>query len=155
MLVRQFLGAQRPHDEQASVWNKAQQIVHPCQGLSVAPLQVVEQKQERSMGAKESTCQSFKQALTLPVLFKWTRRRQVRSFHQQVGQEACHFGEPDRIEGSQCWTKCLCPKPVHDWCVGQFSLNGVAACDSGCVALPCDLAEQFLSQMCLANAYLS
>src|SRR5258706_8415525 len=100
MLVRQLLGAQRAHDEQASLRIEAQQIVYPCQGLPVAPLQVVEQQQERAVGAQQSTRQGFKQALTpscLPVLLQWTWRRQARPFLQQIRQEPCHFAEPDRI----------------------------------------------------------
>ena len=49
------------------------------------------------MSAQKSTDQGFKQALTLPVLLQWTWRRQAWSFQQQVRQEPCNFGEPDRI----------------------------------------------------------
>ena len=45
MRVGQFFSTQSTHDEQASSRIEAQQVVQPCEGLLVTPLQIVQEQQ--------------------------------------------------------------------------------------------------------------
>src|SRR5579864_6121578 len=96
-----FLRAQRCDKQQWSVLPKMQQEVQPFQRLPVAPLDIVEQQEERFMPANHSARECLEHMLALPVLRQRVWTAQLRSLFQQVGQQPCDFSEPDLAERSE------------------------------------------------------
>src|SRR6266566_274089 len=91
----------RPNEEQVCPWLKTQQVMHPFQGLVIAPLQVVKQEQQwLTVGAaacpcpQHCACQGHKKVLALPTLRHGSGVRQIWPLREQIGHEPRYLSEP-------------------------------------------------------------
>jgi hypothetical protein len=78
MLRRHFFSPNSADDQQTRVWVEAQQKVQPFERLLVAPLQVVDQQQQRLRRGEHSACERLEESLALAVLGHRFIRRQIR-----------------------------------------------------------------------------
>jgi len=102
VLGRHLLAALGGEEQQARVHAVIDQIEQPVERLGVAPLQVVEQQDERLRVRRHCAQQGVVEMLALPAFGQRLRGGQRRVRSQQFGQQARQFGAPDRRDLGQC-----------------------------------------------------
>ncbi len=134
---------------------ETQQVVQPLQCVAVAPLQIVDQEQQRSPALEHRPGQCLEQPLALVSLAHRPRPRQTGSLGQQLGQQTCHLGQPHRFERGQPLAQRGAAQPGDDRRIGQSPLSRVATGGSGNVALAVGPGHQLFGQARLADARLA
>ncbi len=86
MLCAYLLGAGGADDEQPRPRIEAQEVVQPLQRFLVAPLQIVDQQQQRLACLQNCTGQALEESLAWPILGQRLRVGQVWALGQQLWQ---------------------------------------------------------------------
>src|SRR6185437_269094 len=77
MLGANFLRARCAYQQEGRVGCEAQEKVQPLQRFFVAPLQVVDEQQQRAGSRTYGACERLKESLALPIFTDWQGRRQI------------------------------------------------------------------------------
>ena len=123
MVDAYFMLPQRGYDQKGRVGIEMKQIEQPIQGLTISPVQIVEEQQECSwtlaFGPKHGVRQRLEKARALPGLGQRARARQPRAVVQQRRLQARKFDQPRVIQGSQAGQHRRCAQPLRHRRVGQ------------------------------------
>lgn len=121
-LRRRLPGAQSADQEQRSPGLTAQEVVQPLQRVAIAPVEVIQQQDQRLVGRPDRVPQRFEQPRAAPRLGA-RGRLPVR---RELGEDAGHVGAPDQVQRTHRLAEPRRPEPLGHGRQRQQAIGGPA-----------------------------
>ena len=123
----ELLRARSPEDQQARLRVEAGEEVKPLEGLAVAPLQVVDQQQQRWRGEERCPGQALEEAQAVTELRHRRKPWQTRLGREQLGQDPRDLGTPHVVESGQVGQQGVAAQPFAHRREREPAFRGVGA----------------------------
>ena len=148
----ELLRTRGPEDEQARLGIEPGQEMEPLEGLAVAPLQVVDEEQQRRRSRERRPGQALEEAQPVAELRHGRGPRQARPGGQQLGQDPRDLDAPHVLETGEVRREGVAAQPFAHGGEGEPAFRGVGARLRRGHSLALGPGQQLLRQPRLADA---
>jgi hypothetical protein len=148
----ELLRARGPEHEQARLAIEPGEEVEPLGRLTVAPLQVVEDEQQRRRGREHRPRQALEEAQPVAELRERRGPRQAGPGGQQLGEDPRDLDPPHVLEAGEVRRQGVAAQPLAHGREGEAAFRGVGARPRRGHPLAAGPGQQLLRQPRLADA---